>query len=142
FVEESAGRYPGRFAVALKFDNALAHLIEAGSDIFLMPSLYEPCGLNQMYSLRYGTVPVVRQTGGLADTVTGADAEPEDGFGFSFLPSRPEALIDAMGRAGRAYRDPVRWREIMRRGMARNFSWGESAGKYIELYRGALSRRS
>lgn len=142
FVQEAATLYPGRFAVALKFDNALAHLIEAGSDIFLMPSLYEPCGLNQMYSLRYGTVPVVRQTGGLADTVTDDDTAPDGGTGFSFLPYRSEALVDAMERAVRAYRAPARWLQIIRRGMARNFSWGESAAKYVELYRGALARRS
>ena len=85
---------------------------------------------------------MVRQTGGLADTVSDDDVTPGGGVGFSFLPYRAEALVDAMERALRAYRDPARWLEIIRRGMARNFSWGESAGKYIELYRGALARRS
>jgi 1,4-alpha-glucan branching enzyme len=141
FFRAASERYPGRVAAFLKFDNSLAHLIEAGADIFLMPSLYEPCGLNQMYSLRYGTVPVVRLTGGLADTVTDSDSSPEDGNGFGFRDYRAEVLVDAVGRAVGAFRDPERWQRIVRSGMTRNYSWGESAAKYLHLYRAALAAR-
>jgi 1,4-alpha-glucan branching enzyme len=141
FLEAAAKLYPGRIAVQLKFDNGLAHLIEAGSDMFLMPSLYEPCGLNQMYSLRYGTVPVVRATGGLADTVPDDDMTAGGGLGFSFLAYTPEALIESLGRAVAAYQDATRWREIMTRGMKLDCSWERSAGKYLELYEDALERR-
>jgi len=141
FLRAASERYPGRVAALLKFDNAMAHLIEAGADIFLMPSLYEPCGLNQMYSLRYGTVPVVRLTGGLADTVTDSDSSPEDGNGFGFHDYRAEVLVDAVERAVRAFKDPDRWQRIIRSGMTRNYSWGESAAKYLDLYRDALAAR-
>ena len=145
FFSEAAEKYPGRVAVQLRYDNGLAHRIEAGADMFLMPSLYEPCGLNQMYSLRYGTVPVVRHTGGLADTVVDDDAAAgrgERGVGFSFVAYRNEMLVDAVGRAVRAYEDPNRWRQIQRRGMERDLSWGASARKYLDLYRSALQTRS
>jgi starch synthase len=128
--------------VVIKFDNALAHRIEAGADLFLMPSLYEPCGLNQMYSLRYGTIPVVRQTGGLADTVEDDDAAPGGGVGFSFRAYEAPALIDAMRRAVRAYRNPDRWDRIVRAAMARDFSWDASARRYLELYRSAMTVRA
>ncbi|HVR73007.1 MAG TPA: 1,4-alpha-glucan branching protein domain-containing protein [Planctomycetota bacterium] len=141
FFEAAAKEYPGRVAALLKFDNRMAHLIEAGADMFLMPSLYEPCGLNQMYSLRYGTVPVVRATGGLADTVTDDDHTPGGGVGFSFDEYLPEALLDAMARAVRAFRDPERWRRIVRAGMHGDNSWSASAAKYVDLYRGALAAR-
>jgi 1,4-alpha-glucan branching enzyme len=138
-LSEAEERFAGRMKVLLRFDNAMAHLIEAGSDLFLMPSLYEPCGLNQMYSLRYGTVPVVRATGGLADTVSDADATP-DGVGFTFQPYTVEAFLDAVARALKAHADPERWRAIQHAAMTRNNSWAVSAGKYLELYRGALAR--
>ena len=140
--QEAARRYPGRVAALLKFDNSMAHLIEAGSDIFLMPSLYEPCGLNQMYSLRYGTVPVVRATGGLADTVIDDDGSPGAGVGFSFRPYEPSALLDAVRRALDAFRDRERWRGIVTRGMKSDFSWTASAARYMDLYRSALQRRT
>jgi starch synthase len=142
FFVEAAARHAGRVAVFLKFDNGLAHLIEAGADMFLMPSLYEPCGLNQMYSLRYGTVPIVRETGGLADTVTDDDSTQGGGVGFSFRPYDAGALVDAVGRAVVAYRDPARWLRIVVRGMSRDNSWGASAARYFDLYRDALSRRT
>jgi 1,4-alpha-glucan branching enzyme len=142
FFVDAAARHAGRVAVFLKFDNALAHLIEAGADMFLMPSLYEPCGLNQMYSLRYGTVPIVRETGGLADTVSDDDATGGHGVGFSFEPYDAGMLVDAVSRAVRAHRDPARWRGIVARGMARDNSWGASASRYFELYRDALARRT
>jgi 1,4-alpha-glucan branching enzyme len=141
FLQTVARRHADRVAVHLKFDNPLAHLIEAGADIFLMPSLYEPCGLNQMYSLRYGAVPVVRRTGGLADTVSDDDATPDGGVGFSFEPYTPVALVDAMKRAVRAFEDKERWIRIVRSGMARDNSWNSSGRRYVELYRAALASR-
>ncbi len=141
FLEEEARKIPGRVAAELKFDNALAHQIEAGADLFLMPSLYEPCGLNQMYSLRYGAVPVVRATGGLADTVVDADADPAAGNGFTFAEYRPEAFLDAVRRAVSAFGDRERWGRIVHAGMAADNSWGSSAGRYIDLYRDALEAR-
>ncbi len=133
-------KFAGRFRAFMLFDNALAHLIEAGSDIFLMPSRYEPCGLNQMYSLRYGTVPVVRATGGLADTVRDADAESDSGNGFVFTEYEPDAMLAALGRAVTAHGDPKRWQGIVKRGMAADFSWQHAAKEYTALYNSALSR--
>jgi starch synthase len=126
-----AAEFPGRIAVRVGFDNPLAHRIEAGADMFLMPSRYEPCGLNQIYSLRYGTVPVVRATGGLDDTI-------EEGTGFKFTECTGKALLDAVRAAVAAYSQPERWREMMRRGMARDFSWKTSAAAYSALYRRLL----
>jgi starch synthase len=123
---------PGRIAVRVGFDNALAHLIEGGADIFLMPSRYEPCGLNQMYSLRYGTVPVVRATGGLNDTI-------DEDTGFKFTDYSGPALLEAVQAAVRAFRDPEPWRERMRRGMRQDFSWKASATAYAALYRRLMS---
>ena len=124
----AAARHPGRVAVAAGFDEALAHLIEAGADIFLMPSRFEPCGLNQMYSQRYGTPPVARATGGLVDTI-------EDGAtGFLFERAEPAALAAAARRAIGAWREPPRWRELQRAGMGRDFSWPPAARRYAELY--------
>lgn len=124
-----AARHPGRVAVAIGFDEDLAHAIEAGADVFLMPSRFEPCGLNQMYSQRYGTPPVARATGGLIDTVV-------DGLtGFLFESAESAALVAAVRRALAAYRDPARWTRIQRAAMARDFSWGEAARRYAALYR-------
>ncbi len=130
---ELAARYPGRAGVRIGFSRLLAHQVEAGADIFLMPSRYEPCGLNQMYSLRCGTVPVVRSTGGLADTVTDA-SQPGRGTGFLFEAYSADALAQAIARALAAYGTP-QWREIQRRGMAQDFSWRVAARRYAELYR-------
>jgi starch synthase len=123
-----AARHPGNVAVAAGFNEELAHLIEAGADLFLMPSRFEPCGLNQMYSQRYGTPPVAHATGGLSDTI----ADGETGFLFD----RPEraALLAAVRRALAARSEPRRWREIQRAGMARDFSWTEPARRYADLY--------
>lgn len=140
FFAEAAKRWPDRCATLLKFDGGLAHLIEAGLDIFLMPSLYEPCGLNQMYSLRYGTVPVVRATGGLADTVTDADAT-EDGVGFVFEEYTTAAMMDAVERSLKAYANRERWAQIRRRGMERDLSWDASASRYLEVYRSAIQQK-
>ncbi len=124
-MRAAAERHPGAIAVRVAFDEALAHAVEAGADLFLMPSRFEPCGLNQMYSQRYGTPPVARSTGGLADTV-------EDGI-TGFLYS--EDLVAAVRRAAAAYADPARWRAIQRAAMARDFSWSAAARRYADLYR-------
>jgi starch synthase len=131
-----AGRqHPGRLAVRIGFDEGLAHRIEAGADLFLMPSRYEPCGLNQLYSLRYGTVPVVRRVGGLADSVEDFDGWRR-GTGFTFDDYDPRAMLVALRRAEELYRDRRAWAEMVRRGMAQDFSWGRSARRYQALYQG------
>ena len=119
---------------------ALAHRIEAGSDLFLMPSRYEPCGLNQMYSLRYGTVPVVRATGGLADTVREFDPITRTGNGFVFQPFEAEEMVMALRRALAVQGEPELWRALQRNGMAQDFSWRVSADGYDRLYTEALER--
>jgi starch synthase len=123
-----AARHPGRVAVAIGFDEPLAHRIEAGADLFLMPSRFEPCGLNQMYSQRYGTPPVARATGGLVDTVVDGQT------GFLFERAEGSALAAAVRRALAAWREPARWREIQRAGMQRDFSWRAAARQYADLY--------
>ncbi len=123
-----AEAWPGRVGVHIGYDDPLAHKIEAGSDIFLMPSRYEPCGLNQFYSLRYGTIPVVRATGGLDDSV---DAET----GFKFYEYTGQAFLEAVRHALAAYADKPLWERMMRTGMSRDFSWSRSAAQYSELYR-------
>ncbi len=133
-------KYPESFAFKNAYDNVLAHKIEAGCDLFLMPSRYEPCGLNQIYSLKYGTIPVVRATGGLDDTIDDYTSDNEKGTGFKFSTYTKEALLDALRRATETFQDPVRWRELMIRAMRKDFSWDVAAQKYIELYRIALSR--
>jgi starch synthase len=133
-------RYPKKMGLALTFDNRLAHQIEAGADMFLMPSRYEPCGLNQMYSLRYGTIPIVRATGGLADTIIDADQDPKGGNGFVFHQYLSEEMLAAIGRAIRAYGDQNRWKKLMMQAMGFDFSWSRSAEKYRQLYDRALQR--
>jgi starch synthase len=118
---------------------ALAHQIEAGADIFLMPSLYEPCGLNQMYSMRYGTVPVVRATGGLDDTVQNYDPAQGTGNGFKFHPYTGAALLEKIREALYFYGKPESWRQIQLNGMSMDNSWAAAAGKYMEAYREILS---
>jgi starch synthase len=131
FFQNMAAELPGRVAVHIGFDNGLAHRIEAGADMFLMPSRYEPCGLSQIYSLKYGTVPVVRATGGLDDTI-------EAGTGFKFQEYTGTALREALREAVRAYANGPAWRETMLCGMAKDFSWTKSAGAYSALYRRLL----
>jgi starch synthase len=121
-------RHPGRIAVQVGFDEGLAHLIEAGADMFLMPSRFEPCGLNQMYSQRYGTPPIARATGGLADTIG------DDSTGFLFAQPSEESLVQAVRRALAAYGNPAAWREVQRAAMARDFSWDAAARRYADLY--------
>jgi starch synthase len=131
-----AARYSDRVSATIGFDERLAHLIEAGADMFLMPSRFEPCGLNQLYSLRYGTVPIVRSTGGLNDTVVDADELPGKGTGFKFRDYTPQALVEAVVRAGRAFQDTGRWQDIQKRGMRQDHSWDVSATEYVKLYVG------
>ena len=133
-----ASRYPDRIAVRIGFDESLAHRIEGGADLFLMPSRFEPCGLNQMYSLRYGTVPVVRAVGGLSDTVRDFDPRTGEGTGFSFTGYSAQALLDTLGRALETYRDRKTWRVIQRRGMLHDFSWDASAREYVKVYERAM----
>jgi starch synthase len=137
FVEallQAAAERRGQMAVRVGFDEGLAHRIEAGADLFLMPSRFEPCGLNQMYSLRYGTVPVVRAVGGLEDTVEDYDGW-NAGTGFKFRDYTPAALSLAVRRALEAHRDRKAWRGLVHRGMAEDFSWERSAASYEALYR-------
>ena len=135
-------RHPGEVAVRSGFDETLAHLIEAGADLFLMPSRFEPCGLNQLYSMRYGTPPIVHRTGGLADSVIDLDeGTPErPATGFVFDSPTADALLASVHRALEAYREPVAWRKLQRNGMARDFRWDESARRYLEVYNAALQR--
>ncbi len=139
FFEKMSAKYRGKFACYLGFNDELAHLIEGGSDIMLMPSRYEPCGLNQMYSLVYGTVPLVRETGGLADTVTRFSEKNEEGNGFVFKPYEGEALLKELKRALKIFEDKKTWAKIIRNSMKCDFSWNASAKKYIELYKTVLN---
>jgi starch synthase len=131
-----AAGYPDRVSATIGFDERLAHLIEAGADMFLMASRFEPCGLNQLYSLRYGTVPIVRGTGGLEDTVEDVDSAP-GGTGFKFYEYLPGALVGTVQRALEAFRDRGRWQQIQERGMRLDHSWDVSAREYVKVYRGA-----
>jgi starch synthase len=137
-----AQRRPERVGVRVGFDNALAHKIEAGADIFLMPSRYEPCGLNQIYSLRYGAVPVVRATGGLDDTIEAFDAASGNGTGFKFQEYDGKALLSTLRKALKAYHDSPSWQKLMANGMAKDFSWTASAAEYSRLYDKALKSRA
>jgi starch synthase len=133
---------PGRAAVRVAFSNPFSRLIEGGSDFFLMPSRYEPCGLNQMYSLRYGTLPVVRRTGGLADTVMDLDEHPRKGNGFVFDAALPNNLADAMRRAANFYGKKTAMDSACKRAMKARFDWKGSAKEYAAVFKKALSRRS
>jgi starch synthase len=135
-------QFPNKIAVKVAFDNAIAHKIEAGADMFLMPSRYEPCGLNQIYSLKYGTVPIVRATGGLDDTIEPWDARTGKGTGFKFSDYNGEALLGTIKQALLAYQDPSSWQILMRNGMGRDFSWGASAREYGKIYERARHLRS
>jgi starch synthase len=139
---ELARLYQGRIAVKVAYDNVLAHKIEAGADTFLMPSRYEPCGLNQIYSLKYGTVPVVRATGGLDDTIEQFDPGTGQGTGFKFQEYDGAALLGAVRQALAAYRDPASWRRLQLNGMAKDFSWRASALEYARLYERAWASRN
>jgi starch synthase len=143
-LEQLRQRQPGQVGLYFGFDEVRAHQIEAGADAFLMPSLYEPSGLNQLYSMKYGTPPVVRATGGLADTVT--DCTPEtlargQATGFRFIPYSPEGLLEAVGRAVDLYRTrPDEWLRLAQNGMRQDWSWGRSAREYVQLYERLVRR--
>lgn len=145
FFRQLSNYQQGKFASYIGYNNELAHLIEAGADIFLMPSRYEPCGLNQIYSLKYGTVPVVRKTGGLADTVKDWDEENYWGFdhgnGFSFYDYSGYALFKSVERAVNTFANKEVWNKIQQNGMKLDFSWEKSAEKYLELYKLAKEKR-
>ena len=142
-LSEMQEAHPGSFSVRLAFDDAAAHLIEAGSDAFLMPSRFGPCGLNQLYSLRYGTVPLVRATGGLADTVTDFSEEglaSGEATGFCFDAYDADELVGVVRRALRVYGQPEDWRRLLRNGMRQDWSWRRSARGYVEVYGAARGK--
>jgi len=136
-LAEAARQHRRQVAVTLGFDEGLAHLIEAGADAFLMPSRFEPCGLNQMYSQAYGTPPIVAPVGGLLDSVTDATAHPQHGTGFVMPSCDAAGLQDALARALAAWKQPQQWRRIQANGMAREFGWEDSARQYLDVYQAA-----
>jgi len=136
------GCQPRQVSINLAFDDAFSRRIYAGSDLFLMPSRYEPCGLGQLIALRYGSIPVVRRTGGLADTIVDPAVAPAKGNGFTFGEPTPLSLLVALDRALELYRQPQRWQAMVRRGMTQDFSWDRSAQRYIELYRQTRENRN
>jgi starch synthase len=143
-IRAAVRAYPKQVAARIGYDEALSHQIEAGADIFLMPSRFEPCGLNQIYSQRYGTVPIVRRTGGLADTVTDTTAETLEArtaTGFSFTGTTAKDLVTTIDRALGYYRQPDVWQKIVINGMKQDFSWKRSALLYLELFETVLARR-
>ena len=131
-----------RVAVRIGFDNVLAHKIQAGADLFLMPSRYEPCGLSQMYAMRYGTIPLVRATGGLDDTVEPFDLDSREGTGFKFWDATGTALLDTLGWAMHCFRNPEAWARLMHNAMEQNFSWEVAAQRYVEVYERARALRA
>jgi starch synthase len=135
-----AAAHPGRIGARIGFDEGLAHLIEGGADMFLMPSRFEPCGLNQMYSLRYGTVPIVRAVGGLADTIVDYTPENAESTGFVFRDYTPAALLVALGRALDLFADQTRWKALQVAGMAVDHSWDRSAQEYVKIYERAIKK--
>jgi len=139
-LAKMAKKYPKKLAVNLRFDNKLAHLIEAGADMFLMPSYYEPCGLNQLYSLKYGTIPIVRETGGLADSIKNYNPDTGEGNGFTFKEYNAQAMLTAIKNAVELFADKKTWIELQKKGMAEDFSWDRAAEKYLELYEKVLEK--
>lgn len=135
-------QFPQKIAVKVAYDNTIAHKIEAGADMFLMPSRYEPSGLNQIYSLKYGTVPIVRATGGLDETIEPWDARTGKGTGFKFYEYNGESLLLTVKAALQAFRDTGSWQVLMRNGMSRDFSWGASAKEYVKVYERARQARA
>lgn len=140
--QDLGARHPHKVGVKIGFDINLAQRIYAGSDMFLMPSRFEPCGLGQIISLRYGTVPIVRSTGGLSDTIIDTDTKPDSGNGFAFSEYSGRELLATIDRALGAYKDAPRWSNLVERAMASDFSWSKSADEYVSLYRKAHSKRT
>jgi starch synthase len=134
----TAKKYPDKMSVKIGFDEGLSHQIEAGADMYLMPSLFEPCGLNQLYSFAYGTVPIVRATGGLKDTVQEFDVQTQTGNGFVFEEYKAADMLDAVQRALEVYRDKSAWRTLIQNGMSEDHSWHNSSQQYEEIYRKIL----
>jgi starch synthase len=144
-LREAERAHPGRVAVRIAYDEQLAHRLVAGADAIVVPSRFEPCGLTQLYGLRYGTLPVVRRVGGLADTVVDAnDVHLRDGSatGFVFEAATPVALEHAVERAVALYRQPEAWQRVMRQAMAQDFSWDHAARDYLALYRELVAARA
>jgi starch synthase len=137
FLQELAARHPTRVGVHIGFSEALSHRVTAGADLLLMPSRFEPCGLGQMYGLRYGTVPVVNPVGGLEDTIQRYTRRAKGANGFKLEAMTPEGLIRTLRQALRIYRDKAAWRPLMERGMTANLSWENAAGEYVKVYRQA-----
>jgi starch synthase len=135
-------QFPEKFAVKIAYDNTLAHKIEAGADMFLMPSRYEPCGLNQIYSLKYGTVPIVRATGGLDDTIEQWEPTASRGTGFKFTGYSSSQLLTSISQALQAFKDKVGWKRLMLNGMSKDFSWNASAREYMKIYQRVKPQRS
>jgi starch synthase len=142
FFSDIASKHPHKFATYIGYQNDLAHQIEAGSDIFLMPSLFEPCGLNQIYSLRYGTLPIVRATGGLDDTIENYNSKDKSGTGFKFYDATPEALIGTVKWAIDVwYNDTQGFDQLRHNAMKKRFDWSEAAQGYEDLYRHIIAGR-
>jgi starch synthase len=135
FLLAAQKRHPARLGLKIAFDERIAHTIYAGSDLFLIPSRYEPCGLTQMYALKYGTIPVVRATGGLDDSIQEYDPLAGRGNGFKFVEAAPEALLSAAARSVEAFRRPQAWPALVGNAMAADFSWERSAAAYLDLYK-------
>ncbi len=138
---EMVNKYPGLIGLEIGYNGPLAHQIQAGSDLLLMPSRYEPCGLDQLYALKYGTIPIVRAVGGLEDTVEDYNPQTDQGTGFKFKDNEVEKLFQTVQRALSAYRDKPRWKLLIRRAMSQDFSWEKSASQYQTLYQKALEKR-
>jgi starch synthase len=134
-------RYPQKAGIRIAYDDRLAHKIEAGADLFLMPSRYEPCGLNQIYSLKYGTIPIVRATGGLEDTIVHYDPASGRGNGFKFVHYDAGEFLQQIETAIRTFHQPEQWKRLLRNAMTADFSWQRSAESYIDLYRRALEKK-
>jgi starch synthase len=139
-LNDLARDYPGRVGIKVAYDKALAHRIMAGADMFLMPSRYEPCGLEQLYALKFATVPVVRATGGLDDTVIDVTKHPDKGTGFKFGDYTPQALLQTIETALLSFNDKSAWEDIMRRGMSCDFSWSRAATEYEKIYLAAKKK--
>ena len=137
---ELAKKYPKKLGVKITFDNKIAHKIEAGSDMFLMPSKYEPCGLNQIYSLKYGTIPIVRATGGLDDTIQDYDPKTGDGNGFKFKEYSSQVLLAKMKESAKIFSNKKEWKRLVQKAMQQDFSWERSAKRYVELYERLLPK--
>ena len=133
-IQSYQKKYPDRISLNQAFDETLAHMIEAGSDLFLLPSSYEPCGMNQMYSLKYGTIPIVYSVGGLAETITEYNLEENTGNGFVFEKYTAKELVRTIKRALKIYKKKEQWQELQLKAMREDFSWERSSQKYLDIY--------